>query len=159
MKAICIWILFVVIFTGPAAAQQDENPLLHRKNAGFVHLMGPTIIYSLGYERALMAQGKHGLVINGGGMIWREATGFHGGLSYLYFLKRHALEAGMNVAYVTDKEEWVDSEGLIPVPNIGYRYYTKNEKLFLKAGADFFLGPSTPNDVFPYPYLGIGFRF
>lgn len=155
-----------IISTLNVAAQDNATLLQTRKNAAVLQVGGTGVFYSVGYERVLFAKEKHAIVANINGTLYPKGNGVFGGLSYLYLIKTNAIEAGLNVGYlhVDDDDETI--KGNMLTPQIGYRRYFKNEKLFLKAGMNLFLQNerSVMNELMgikalPWPYVGVGFRF
>ena len=161
MKIKLLFVVVVLIFSTTLYSQNETAPLAIKKNAAVINVLGPTYVYSLGYEGVVFSKTRHAVTVHAGGMLMYKLTGFHVGASYLYFMKRNAIEVGGSYSTVNDYDSEsffnLDDKGFQPY--LGYRYYPKNNKVYFKAGLSF-LFVKDENDVIPFwPTFGVGFRF
>lgn len=140
----CI-ILFMLVFKINSSAQKKQDSIRHHKNAVYLELGGPTLLYSLGYERTWYKNNWFASISSVGfSYIPDGITMGYIEPGVLFRHKNLALELGIALMNYKERphhgEQFGTSDGsgaakmLFLCPRLGVRFFTRNQRLHFRAG-------------------------
>lgn len=137
----------LILLLGMAMLVHGQNstakPFLY-KNSFQLELAGPTVFYSLNYERILLNRSQYRTAVQAGISYYPPTTGMRDlwiplGITEIYSMGNHHLEGGIGYMPVREAVRDPDNQATewfwshLATGRIGYRYQKPNEHLIIRA--------------------------
>lgn len=136
---VCI-LLIILFFKSKCSAQKKSDSLHHFNNAVYFELGGPTLAYSIGYERTWY-QHRWFTAISSVGFSYIPYGITMGYIEPGVLLRHKSIALEIGIAFMSYRErapkEWhiSSSDGSLNLsPRIGARFFTKNQRFHFRTG-------------------------
>lgn len=166
-------LLSLLLTAGALNGQEKTTSTFQNKNSLQLELAGPTVIYSLNYERILYNRDRFKTAAQAGISYYPPSTGMRDiwipiGVNEIFSMGVHHIEAGLGYMAIIEASRDENNEPVewnwnhMLTARLGYRYQKPEGHLILRAGFTpvFELGSFPDGDYFhPLGGLSVGYGF